>query len=387
MMKSLPKLRIAVLSRNFVATGGGAERYSIAVVEQLAQQHEIHVFAQTIQHQHPAVTYHTVSTPLRRPRWVNQLYFATATWWATRKGFDIVHSHENTWQGNVQTVHVLPVKYNLFHAREGLRRALRWLKVVTSPRLLVYLGLEKARYSLRNPRVIVSVSRTLNDVMLQTYPGAASAMQFIAPGIDAVPGFATPEVKAAARKGLNLPVQGRCILFVGNDFKKKGLPTLIQAVAQLPSDVYVAVAGQSAQLPEMQRAAAHAGLEGRLFFLGAVATMHQAYSAADCLVHPTLEDTYAMVVLEAMAHGLPVVVSAAQYCGIAADLQNGVHALLLPDPRNVQALAQGALAVLENSALAERLSGAGLAFAKRHSWNNVALAHAALYEKILLNSK
>jgi UDP-glucose:(heptosyl)LPS alpha-1,3-glucosyltransferase len=38
------RLRIAVLNRVFAATGGGAERYSIAVVEQLAARHEIHVF-------------------------------------------------------------------------------------------------------------------------------------------------------------------------------------------------------------------------------------------------------------------------------------------------------------------------------------------------------
>ena len=382
-MDSHPKLRIAVLSRNFVATGGGAERYSIALVEQLAQQHEIHVFAQTIAHQHPSVTYHHVGTPLRRPRWINQLYFATATWWATRKGFDIVHSHENTWHGNVQTVHVLPVKHNLFYERHGLPRALRWLKVATSPRLLAYLALEKARYALRSPRRIVSVSRTLNDVMLQTYPRAASAMQFITPGIDAVPGLATPAAKAAARVALNLPLEGRCILFVGNDFKKKGLPTLIPALAQLPSNIYVAVAGQSAQLPEMQRAAASAGLAGRIFFLGAVATMNQAYSAADSLVHPTLEDTYAMVVLEAMAHGLPVVVSAAKYCGIAADLQDGVNALLVQNPRNVQELTQQCRAMLDNSSLAKSLSSAALAFAKQHSWSNVAVAHEDIYKNII----
>ena len=40
------RLRIAVLNRVFEATGGGAERYSIALVEQLALRHEIHVFAQ-----------------------------------------------------------------------------------------------------------------------------------------------------------------------------------------------------------------------------------------------------------------------------------------------------------------------------------------------------
>ena len=62
-------LKIAVLNRNFDPTGGGAERYSIAMVEQLAAMHEIHVFAQNIRHQWPGVTYHRIKTPCKRPRW------------------------------------------------------------------------------------------------------------------------------------------------------------------------------------------------------------------------------------------------------------------------------------------------------------------------------
>ena len=116
------RLRVAVLNRVFVPTGGGAERYSMALVEQLAQQHDFHVFAQQVDHQWPGVTYHRVSAPLVRPRWINQLWYATATWWATRRGFDVVHSHENTWHGGVQTVHVLPIRYNLFLGRTGMAR-------------------------------------------------------------------------------------------------------------------------------------------------------------------------------------------------------------------------------------------------------------------------
>ena len=106
---SQKKLRIAVFNRTFSPTGGGAERYSIALVEQLAARHEMHVFAQEIDHHWPGVIYHRISAPLRKPRWMNQLWFATATWWATRRGFDVVHSHENTWHGDVQTVHVLQI--------------------------------------------------------------------------------------------------------------------------------------------------------------------------------------------------------------------------------------------------------------------------------------
>ena len=99
------KLRIAVFNRTFSTTGGGAERYSVALVEQLAARHDIHVFAQEIDHQWPGVTYHRVSAPLRKPRWINQLWFAFCTWWATRRGFDVVHSHENTWHVGVGIGH------------------------------------------------------------------------------------------------------------------------------------------------------------------------------------------------------------------------------------------------------------------------------------------
>ena len=57
------RLRIAVLNRIFTSTGGGAERYSIALVEQLAQRHEIHVFAQAINHQWPGLHYHRIAQP------------------------------------------------------------------------------------------------------------------------------------------------------------------------------------------------------------------------------------------------------------------------------------------------------------------------------------
>jgi glycosyltransferase involved in cell wall biosynthesis len=56
------------------------------------------------------------------------------------------------------------------------------------------------------------------------------------------------------------------------------------------------------------------------------------------LVHPTLEDAYAMVVLEAMAHGLPFVVSGAPYSVKAQDQTDSMNALTLKEPKNAKAL-------------------------------------------------
>lgn len=374
------RLRIAVLSRNFSATGGGAERYSIAVVEQLAAHHEVHVFAQTIAHDFPGVTYHRVPMPMARPRWINQLYFAWKTWRATRAGFDVVHSHENTWHGNVQTVHVLPVKHTLFAGKQGFALALRWIKVLTSPRLLAYLWLEKRRYAWALKKKVVCASSSLKEVLQKAYPASAPMLEVVTPGVESVPGRAPVEARVQARQELGLAQDAVLLLFVGNDLVKKGLPTLLQAMAQLSPSVHLAVVGQGDHTTAMQLAAEPLGL--RVNFLGALQDVTPAYRAADVLVHPTQEDSYGMVVLEAMAHGLPVVVSDAAYCGIAQDLRNGENALLLTDPTDVAQLVATLSRLLGNRGVQEQLSIAAKAFALTHSWIQSAGAYEAQYQKL-----
>lgn len=375
-------MRIAVLSRNFATTGGGAERYSIAIVEQLAARHEVHVFAQNIIHRFPGVTYHTIGFHIRRPRWINQLGFAIATLWGTRKGFDIVHSHENIWHGNVQTVHVLPVGYSLFNGKAGFALWKQYLKVATSPRLITYLWLERARYSIANKRHIVVVSDALREAMLQAYPGVTGAMHVITPGVAMPETSTTSDSRMAARGQLGLPQHGKCLLFVGNDFRKKGLPCLLAALESLAPDTFLAVVSNPAHRDAIVKMAANAGLAQRVFFLGAQQQMEVAYRAADCLVHPTLQDSYGMVVLEAMAYGLPVVVSGLPHCGIAGDLTHMQQAWVLNDPRNPGELVEALRCVLGDAALASGMVADGLNFAQAHSWEHAAAQHEQLFRAI-----
>lgn len=376
------RLRIAVLSRNFSTTGGGAERYSIAVVEQLAARHEVHVFAQTIAHDVPGVSYHRVPMPMARPRWINQLYFAWKTWRATRTGFDVVHSHENTWHGNVQTVHVLPVKHTLFAGKQGVALALRWLKVLTSPRLLAYLWLEKRRYAWALKKKVVCASSSLKEVLQKAYPASAPMLEVVTPGVDTVPGRAPVDARVQACQQLGLPADAVLLLFVGNDLVKKGLPTLLQSLVQLPAQTHLAVVGTGEALPDLNKLAERLGQKGRVHFLGSQRDMEPVYRAVDVLVHPTLEDAYGMVVLEAMAHGLPVVVSDSSYCGIAQDLHGGENALLLKDPKNAVQLTATLSDLLVNRGLQEKLSTSALAFAQAHSWEQSADVYETLYRGI-----
>ena len=372
------RLRIAVLNRVFSPTGGGAERYSIALVEQLAQRHEIHVFAQQIDHHIPGVNYHTMSSPLNRPRWINLLWYALTTWWATRRGFDIVHSHESTWHGQVQTVHVLPLKYNLFRGRSGWRRALRWLKVATSPRLLAYLLVERLRFAPAPRKAIVVTSPTLKVLVNQTYP--ASVVSLISPGVS-LPQAALD--RQGARAKLALPTQGFLLAFVANDFQKKGLSTVLDALKSLPVEVELAVVGNPSQIERFQRKAQQMGVAGRVHFLGQLREVSPLYRAADLLVHPTTEDTFAMVVLEAMAHGLPVVVSDERYCGIAGLLSHGVNAMILSSPTDAAELGAVLARLLDDASLREALSVKAREFAQQRVWPSIAAEQERMYFELM----
>ena len=108
-----------------------------------------------------------------------------------------------------------------------------------------------------------------------------------------------------------------------------------------------------------------------------------AYLAADVLAHPTLEDTFAMVVLEAMAHSLPVVVSDESYCGIASMLTDGVDAVILPYPKDHGAIANALNAVLGKGSYRKALSEKAFEFASHHTWVAKANAQEAMYFDLL----
>jgi UDP-glucose:(heptosyl)LPS alpha-1,3-glucosyltransferase len=371
-------MRIAVISRIFSKAGGGAESYSVALAQELAARHEIHVFSQESNQPVVGVTYHSVFCLGQRPRWLNQLFFAFSTWRKTRTGFDVVHSHENTWHGQIQTIHVRPLRFNLLVGRRGLRLLGQWIKVFLSPRLLAYVWLEAGRFKPMLGRQVVATSQGLRDDCAQAYPHSSSVLSVIPPGTYTPIATKPREVYRAQ---LNLQKDGRLLLFVANDYARKGLDTLLEAMTCLPVDVSLAIAGNTRQAARYILQAERMGLASRVHFLGSLENLSTAYFAADCLAHPTREDSFAMVVLEAMAHGLPVVVSGPAHCGISRELTNEEEALLLTDPADAKQLAQLIEAVLEKPVLAEQLRRHGLAFAHSHSWENAALQYEALYEQ------
>lgn len=368
------RLRIAVLTRRFDPAGGGAERYAIALVQHLAPRHDVHVFAQDFCIEIPGVTAHRVPQFLTRPRWLNLGWFSAWTHWQTRRGFDIVHSHEAVSHGNVQTIHVRPIRATRF---TGWRRMARWLAVFTSPRLAFYFWIEAAR--LKPGRCIIAVSESLREDVAAAYPALRDRIDIVPPGVAA----ARPaEDRGETRAGHGIPAEAPLLLFIAGDYDKKGLPALQQAMVGNPS-AHLLVVGNANYIPPARKRAEELGIADRVHFAGVLADPTPAYRAADLLVHPTLEDTFGMVVAEAMAYGLPVIVSAAPWCGISAGLRDDMDALLLPDPKDAACLARQIARLLADPALRHQLAEAGRAVAARFDWPQIARTQEALYLRTL----
>jgi glycosyltransferase involved in cell wall biosynthesis len=88
-----------------------------------------------------------------------------------------------------------------------------------------------------------------------------------------------------------------------------------------------------------------------------------------------------MVVLEAMSWACPVVVSQAGYCGIAAELNDGVNATLLSDPLDIKALFAAVTSLFVPEIYAQQQEAA-LAFSQQHLWSDAAKQYADLYKEL-----
>ena len=368
------RLRIALLVDRFGNRFGGAEAYGVELMRVLGQRHDVSVVARDFDSDLP-FCFLPVRFPAWLPSWMRVLYFAWRADRLTRGRFDIVHSHMNGWAGEIQVMHVTPVRYNRVARVNLLQRINSWL----SPRLATYLLLEKFRVRRAPARRVVAVSGLIMDQLHRSY-GPELQVDIIAPGVKLPSAdVATRRDAIRARLGWDANTIG-CLLVARNPLRK-GLPALLDALAQLPAHYKLLVVG--ADEPTRDRVRAADGVAHRVTLVDPTPDVAPYFSAADIYAHPTLNDSYGMAPLEAMSHGLPVVVSSPAYCGFAQYLSAGKDALILQDPRDGAQLAQALERLGSEPELRAALIARGLEIARDQSWETVASRYEALYEKVL----
>jgi glycosyltransferase involved in cell wall biosynthesis len=381
--------KVAILSRSFSKSAGGAENYAVNLAEQVAGEFEVHAYCERSDVSHPGIIIHRMGRTIKRPRWIALWLFAWWSWRQTRQGFAIVHSHENTWHGTVQTAHVRPMRYSLFARTDNpFSKAMVYLKIFTSPRLLAHLWLESLRFRGGDKRLVIAVAPALGDLIASTYAVNTNRLRVVPPGIHLAGASAVGGAPALsnvdARKALGLPVEGWLLLLVGHNFEKKGLAAVLRSLALLPADVFLLVVGGDAEQADTWRTrCVQLGVDRRVVFSGALPDAAPAFVAADCLVHATLDDMFPLVVLEAMAASVPVVLSVAPYCLAAPLVQQASAAWMLQDPHSEQQIAHAVGALRDDPGLRQAQIAHATEFVQNHAWPQIGMQQAQWYRSLI----
>ena len=177
-------------------------------------------------------------------------------------------------------------------------------------------------------------------------------------------------------------VQGPFVLFVSTIEPRKNVPTLIKAVWQLQEcykeDVRLVLAGGKGWLFEDAFAIVQElKMDSRVHFVGQVSSeeLLYLYNAAELLAHPAFYEGFGLPPLEAMACGLPAIVS-----NVASLPEVVGDAGLLIDPHDADELTVAMWRVLNDGELRQEMRNKGLRQAERFSWGRAARETAAIYK-------
>lgn len=372
-------MKIALLLRRFITTGG-AERYAVEVVRRLALKHEVHVFAQEWDHEPAGVTLHRVSRPFKKPSFVNQWWFSWRTARMAR-GFDVVYTHERVTQFDVMHVHcgtfiggiVDPARSTKNRSPFKIR-----LKILTGPSIWAYWLLEKIHFKFNPLRHWIAVSEMTRSEIQKYYALPDESFSIAHSGVDQ-PAANVAERRAAWRRKLGLRDDEVALLFVGSEFRRKGLEALINALGTLKERrLKLLVVGGGASTEYQQQASA-LGLGEQIVWAGLVTNTADYYAAADMFVLPTLSDAGPMSPMEAMAHGCPAIFSCVPYAGMAEVIKND-EAILLSNPKDPAEIAR-AIERLLDTGVRKEYTVKGEALAKRLSWEHTAEIVSGALEK------
>ncbi len=184
------------------------------------------------------------------------------------------------------------------------------------------------------------------------------------------------------RAALGLPADKFLMMFAGDmSTPRKNLDTVLRAM-QVLENVHLVVVGSLRANPYPQLAK-ELGLADRVSFLGFRLDMPDIMRAMDAFVFPSRYDTFALVMLEAMASGLPVI-TATTVGGAEVVAEAG--GAVLTDPDDLDALIAAMRELLDYPARTRQLAEMARTVALRYSWRRMTTAYMELYEETSANA-
>jgi glycosyltransferase involved in cell wall biosynthesis len=356
----------------------GTERCVAEQVERLSEDYEIHLYSEIVE-----------GIDLRNIAW-HRVYVAPGphlfryVWWFLANHLcrwrdrhfrgvipDAVYSPGvNCLDADVISVHIV---FAEFRRQVGETLDLRrnpwsaWLRLLHR-RIYYRLCIFLERLVYRNPKVALAAisAKTARDLVHCC--GRGDNVEIVYYGLESE--RFNPERRRAMRRpsraALGISDEAFAVLLIGNDWKKKGLPCLLEAAARLNNaQLRVLVVGQDT-LASYQEMIRRLGMTDRVVFLPLRSDVEFYYAAADVYAGPSLEDAFALPPAEAMACGLPAITT--RMAGASEIVNHGQDGLILEDPTDARTLSEWLHRLATDADWRQRMGDAASRTAAKYTW-------------------
>jgi UDP-glucose:(heptosyl)LPS alpha-1,3-glucosyltransferase len=337
-------MKVALSIESFDPKRGGGETYCRNFTRALLKAgHEVHIYTNEFGPEEPGVVMHQIPpTPLHIYR---RFAFAKrAQEMLQKEQFDIIHGFGKSVYMDVFRpgggVHRAWQEQEVKAVGGGLPRMMTRLRQFASIDQRLVLHLERRQFGGSAGPHIVAVSKMVANEAQRYYGTPAERISVIYNGVDLE--RHRPQNRELYRKDMRRQLnlgEEVALLFVGHNYKRKGLAPLLRAMPALRQwgvPLRLIVLGEGRRGP-MDAIIDRLRIQDVVQFAGVSSNVEQFYAAADVMVFPSYYDPCANVVFEALASGLPVITSI--YNGSGEILTDGINGFVV-DPDDPAAMAK-----------------------------------------------
>jgi UDP-glucose:(heptosyl)LPS alpha-1,3-glucosyltransferase len=373
-------MRIAITHTHYTRIGGVEGYVRDLSTRLLDAGHEVHCFCQAWDGDaDPRVRFHEIPRRWKWVRWLDVREYDRAVERLVRPGdWDVVHGFSGSSRQDVYTTSgplSAAASFSL-HERE-------------------LAAIERRRFTRGSFKKIVALSRASAARIESAYGLSSPDVEVVPNGVDAArfhPGLRAEPGKAF-RERLGIAPDEFVFLLVGNDYRRKGVETAIEAVTHLAHDLgftrkfRLLFVGEESHAREQELIAmAHERDVGELVkFHGATPLIERFYAVADAFVLPARSDSFGQVVLEAMACGVPPIVTTT--VGASECVKHGESGFVVEDPRDARELARHMRALATDESLRARLGERARVEAQARSWERHLARILEIYEEVALSKR
>lgn len=267
------------------------------------------------------------------------------------------------------------VLFGKIYVNHGLHRAAldasgrKYRMLARNPVHLFFLLRESLRFWLGVHRYYVCFSDADASLMRRYYPRVGGKIRVIPNGVDGKRFRPDARLRSEFRRAAGLADSDFVVCFVGHEFERKGLFPLLRALAILPPNVKLIVAGgQDQMIRQAERFAQEHNVEARVSFLGVCSDVERVMNGSDAFTMPSKFEAWPLVGLEAMACGLPVLMKPTG--GIPVFLKHGQNGYHIDD--NHEDIAKAIRMLESDVALRARMGEAAIETASSYGWDKIA---------------